>query len=266
MNISIVARSMGLFLSGLAIAFAASCDDGGTGRTAGDGGDDSTTSGDPTSTSSTGASSSATGGGGSAPTTLSMIDNMEDGDGSIIADASRKGAWYTYNDETVGATQVPAVKTPFTMTAVSPPRDGSTVAANTTGSGFTTWGAGFGFDLNNNGTTKSAYDASAYKGVSFWAKIGAGSAGAVRFNIGDKNTTPEAGVCAAGKCSDDFGKDLTLTGTWTKFDITFAEMKQVGWSTVILPAIEASGLYYVHFQAGAKATFDIWIDDIAFTQ
>jgi hypothetical protein len=256
---------VGVLLAGFAAVAAGACDDGGSSTDGAGGDDDSTT----TVTSTGPGSGGGSGTGGGAPVSASVIDNMEDGDGSIHNDAGRVGAWYTYNDATATGTQTPVVMAPFTMTAISPPRDGSGFAASTKGSGFDTWGAGFGFDLNNSGGTtakKSPYDASKYTGVSFWAKIGAGSVGAIRFNIGDKNTSPDGGVCATGKCDDDFGKNLTLTESWQKFDITFAEMKQVGWSMVALKSIETTALYSVHFQAGAKAKFEIWVDDIAFTQ
>ncbi|HVK64917.1 MAG TPA: hypothetical protein VM694_10595, partial [Polyangium sp.] len=60
----------------------------------------------------------------------------------------------------------------------------SAYGANTKGSGFTEWGAGFGFDLNNDGLTKKAFNGSQFAGIQFWAKIGSGT-GAVRFNVGD---------------------------------------------------------------------------------
>lgn len=264
MSISIFARSMGVLLSGAVTLSVASCDEGsGESGAGGGGGNDGPTTASSSVSGSASSTSGGTGTGGGSSGKESLIDNMEDGEGSILAAEGRKGAWYIYNDETMGATQEPAM-VPFTMAKVDPPRDGSTYAANTKGSGFTTWGAGFGFDLNTTGMTKSPYDASKYAGISFWAKVGKGASGAVRFNIGDKNTAPAGGVCAPGKCDDDFGQDLTLTESWQKIEIKFADMKQVGWSMATLPAIEKSALYSVHFQSSKSLTFDIWIDDIAF--
>src|SRR5690349_9264895 len=73
-----------------------------------------------------------------APGAVDMIDDMEDNDGSISPVNGRVGAWYTYNDLTMGATQVPKQGDPFTMTAGG--RDGTGYCANTHGSGFTLWG------------------------------------------------------------------------------------------------------------------------------
>jgi hypothetical protein len=87
-------------------------------------------------------------------------------------------------------------------------------------------------------------------------------------NFGDKNTTPEGGVCdaAGGKCSDDFGAGITLTEDWQQFTLKFADQAQVGWSMVVLPKLDTSALYAMHFQTGAMSKFDIWIDDLAFVE
>src|SRR5690349_13535811 len=110
MNTSIVTRSLGASLASAIVIAAAACDDGGRSSSgsgsSGDGG-----SGPTGSSSSSAASSSGAGGSSGA---ASLIDNMEDGDGSIAADAGRKGAWYTYNDETATGMQTPVVKSPFT--------------------------------------------------------------------------------------------------------------------------------------------------------
>jgi hypothetical protein len=184
---------------------------------------------------------------------------MEDQNGSIL---SMNGAWYTYNDETMGATQAPTVGDPFMMSKVSKPNGASQYAANTTGNGFTTWGAGFGFDFNTDGVTKKAFDASQYAGITFFALAASGTT-SIRFNVGDSQTTPDAGNCGM-TCSDDFGSNVTLTADWQQFVIRFSEMTAVNWSKQNLTAVNKAGLYSVHFQASQNTTFDIWIDDISF--
>lgn len=265
MNNGIFIRSMGFLVAALAVAAFSGCDEGKGGGTGGsDGGSSDGGTGNTTNPGTGGAGNTMSTGGQPPAGDLSMIDDMEDADGSILATEGRKGAWYTYNDETPGATQMPEVMTPFEMAPINPPRGQSAFAARTNGSGFTTWGSGFGFDFSNDGVAKGAYDASAYKGISFWVKVGAGATGSIRVNLGDKNTTPEGGVCATGKCSDDFGKDIVATEEWKRFDILFSDMAQVGWSMVLLPSVEKSALYALHFQTGVDKTFDIWIDDVAF--
>ena len=85
------------------------------------------------------------GGGESGPVSGDLVDDLEDGDDAILDDGGRRGGWYTFNDETDG-TQSP----PGTGFVPSPGGAGdSAYAAGTSGGGFTEWGAGMGFDLNN---------------------------------------------------------------------------------------------------------------------
>jgi hypothetical protein len=48
-------------------------------------------------------------------------------------------------------------------------------AATTSGTGFTVYGAGMGFDFNNTAAKSCPYDASAYTGIKFYAKANAGN-------------------------------------------------------------------------------------------
>jgi len=196
-----------------------------------------------------------------------LIDDMEDGDGSILAASGRIGAWYTYNDATPTAIQKPPAMTPFTMEAGG--RDGKGYAAAMSGSGFTVWGAGMGFNLHDpgdgmNGSAKITYDASAYSGIAFWAKAGPGSVTSLRVNVSDKNTDPAGAVCApADKCNDHFGKDIHLTEAWTLYTMTFAELLQLGWGQSF-SSLDIAHLYAIQFQVAKGVTFDVWLDDVAF--
>jgi hypothetical protein len=200
------------------------------------------------------------------PGASDMVDDMEDNDGSIISVNGRVGAWYTYNDLTTSATQVPKQGDPFTMTPGG--RDGTGYAANTHGGGFTVWGAGFGFNFKDpgdgdGGSAKSTYDASAYSGIAFWAKTGPGSDKGLRVNVSNKDTDPAGGTCApVEKCSDHFGSPLTLTAEWVKYTLPFAKMAQSGWGQSVAK-FDVSTLYAVQFQVGKGATFDISVDEVA---
>ncbi|WP_437924135.1 carbohydrate binding domain-containing protein [Sorangium sp. So ce291] len=279
-------HGLNLALCGLAVAAFVACgDDGGEGSGGAGGGSGSTTSGtgnpttttttgttDPTTTSTTSSSStttSATTGTGGGPQSIELIDDMEDNDNAILAEGGRVGYWYTFNDETAGATQNPPPdpegtgETPFTMTALDPARSQSTTAARSWGSGFETWGAGFGFDLNSPEGAKAAYDASAYTGITFWAKVGAGSVKSATVMISDPGTDTAGTVCTT-EC-DKWQKTLALTEEWQQFTIPFAELKQGGWGT---PAgtdqIDATQLYSIQFQVGVAPEFDVYIDDLGF--
>jgi len=190
---------------------------------------------------------------------------MEDGDGSIPEAEGRVGAWYSYNDGT--GTQTPADGADMTMTAIQPARGQSAFAASSNGSGFTDWGAGFGFDLNNAGTTRATYDASRFTGISFWAKAGAGSTTKMRFTIADDETAPDGGICqeALAECDDHFGANVILSEEWQNFSYRFSDLKQDGFGKAF-PALKPDKLYGIQFEAEATVTFDFWIDDIAFVE
>jgi hypothetical protein len=218
--------------------------------------------------------SSSTGSSGapcSGPGTVGWIDGMDDGDGKIDPTDGRKGSWYTFNDATAGATQTPAAKTPFTMTAIPAsapaPLAGHTMAANTFGSGFDAWGAAMAFDFNNDGITYGSYDASKFQGVCLWARVGpkADAGGrTIRLRFLDANTTPQGGVCdpspssGPNQCYDGFGADLALTPTWQVFILPWSSLAQQGWGKVA-PAIAADKLYSLDFDTGASDAFDTWV-------
>lgn len=194
----------------------------------------------------------------------SMIDDMEDNDASINAIDGRTGAWYSYNDETAGATQTPPAKTPgFPMVPAG--RGDSTLAAQTTGSGFTKWGAGIGFDLNNDGTTKHGYDASQYTGITFWAKAGPDGISTLRVNVQDAQTAPEGAICttSAKGCDDHRGSGVALTKEWKQFTLPFASMKQLNFGEQY-PTFKTDQLFAIQFQVGANVKFDYYLDDVGF--
>lgn len=215
-----------------------------------------------------GGSSAGSGGSGNAPTgATDLITDLESG--PTFSSGGRSGSWYVYNDKTAAGMQTPTVGTDFKPDAVMPARSGSTFAAHTSGSGFTVWGAGMGFDVNNpGGTAKKVYDASAYSGITFWAKGTASKA--VRMNIPTKDTSPEGNLCNmtdAGDsvCNDHFGTTLTLTADWTQQTVDFAN--DLAQSHFGPPAdFKPSEIYGVQFQVGPGATFDFWIDDVAFVK
>jgi hypothetical protein len=194
----------------------------------------------------------------------SLITDVERSDGSIITCPGRVGHWYTYNDGSAAGTQFPASGGVFTPTAIPGGRGTSLHAARTTGSGFTTWGAGMGFHLNE-GTlgTRLLYDASGHTGFSFWAKAAAPMS--IWVDLPDVDTDPAGGVCApAAKCNDHFGKTITLTTTWTLYTINFSELHQVGWGEVVTKGFDPMHMYAIEFLVGPSATFDVWVDDVSF--
>ncbi len=190
-----------------------------------------------------------------------MIDDLEDGDPLILAADGRRGAWYTYNDETEGAEQLPP--TPFEPTAGGP--GSSLFMAQTSGTGFTLWGAGVGVDLNNEGDPdggdgmRMMYDASAHQGIVFHAR--GNTAIRVKLLVDAVVPLDTGGSCAAD-CEDAHGKIVPLSEEWQQFTVGFDEAFQEGWGTAA--TFDPATLISVQFQVSAGSDFEFALDQIGF--
>lgn len=197
-----------------------------------------------------------------------MIDNLEDGDDVIIDAAGRVGAWYTYNDESAGGVQTPSGDE---FTPESGGAGGSAYAATMTGSGFTEWGAGMGFDLNNPGDdsggagTKGLWDGSAFTGIAFRARgtvpvrLALVTAAVVPVEFGGDCTPSEA---EGEECDDAHGRTFTLSDEWTQYLVPFDQATQGGWG---LPAeFDPKTLTGLQFSVETGGDFEVSIDDIGF--
>jgi endoglucanase len=188
------------------------------------------------------------------------IDDSEDNNNQVAMKKGRSGYWYTFMDK-AGSTMTPAAGGTFTMSPGG--ANGSGYAAHVSGkvgTGQVVY-AGVGFNFVD---PKGPYDATAYKGISFWAK--AGSAGTkVRLKVPDGDTDPDGKVCTA--CFNDFGADLELTTTWTQYTVPFAGMAQLqGWGEPHPAGLAPGKLYGVQWQVSTPgAAYDVWVDDVAFT-
>jgi len=192
-----------------------------------------------------------------------MISDAEANSNQTNPIKGRGGYWYTFVD-TAGSTVTPTAGSlggTFTMTPGG--ANGTKFAARMQGSigGGDIVYAGMGLNFVD---PKGQYDASAYKGISFWAKKGAGT-GNIRLKVPDKNTDPDGKVCS--ECFNDFGMDLALTEQWQQYTIPFASMKQMkGWGNPLKSEIDPKTIYGMQFQVNEKGqTFDVWIDEIQFT-
>ncbi|HEV8548595.1 MAG TPA: hypothetical protein VGQ57_06195 [Polyangiaceae bacterium] len=206
-----------------------------------------------------------------------VIDDMEDGDAYILAAAGRYGGWWTDGDATTGASMVPAQWSLSNRLAapelLPEPRCGSLHAMHVTGQGFTDWGAVLGADLVE-GTTPNGdsrvlpYDASAYQGVEFYARIGDTSIGTLRYQVSDVNSQPEGGRCTlnggtSDGCYDSFGVAINLDTTWRHYKIPFSGLSQQNFG---LPAdgVVSNAVYQITFDFPASSVFDFWMDDLKF--
>ncbi|WP_433927211.1 hypothetical protein AB3662_29435 [Sorangium cellulosum] len=194
------------------------------------------------------------------PPCTALLDDLEDGDSAILTCEGRVGSWYTYNDGTRSGTQTPLPGRPFVPVS---PGHASEHAAHVAGSGFTTRGAGMGFDLNlAPGGAKLSYDASAYAGLTFWAKAAAPTH--IYVNLPDRNTDREGGVCEGSGCGDHFGEGLDLTTEWAQYTVMFSILSTDGWGVPAPPAFDAAHAYSVEFHTAKSTVFDMLVDDIAF--
>ena len=187
-----------------------------------------------------------------APTT-DVIDDVEDGDLNlpIPTRAGRVGNWYAYGDGSgVVAVDVATINRGAT----------SVKGLHTKGKDFTNWGSGIGVDLNN-ASSKSAYDASAYSGVTFWAR--AASSTSFTVSLPDVDTDQAGGNCTS--CAHHYYKAFTATTDWQRFTLKFSELSlEAGGAPTPVPAFKASGMFSVLFRFNPGLSYEMLIDDIAF--
>jgi hypothetical protein len=197
------------------------------------------------------------------PLVEELIDNMEDNNNAIPLTKGRSGTWSVSHDDSPGGVQMP--ENPFTMTAITG-RGASVRAAYTAGHGFAVWGAQLLVQLNQKGTSaKAPYDASAYAGISFWAKVSAAHLATVRVRVPDLNSDPAGAVCAASGCNDHHqSAPVTWTTEWQKYTYYFAtDLVQTGFGTPIGP-LDAAHIYEIQFTVTDAQAFEFWIDDLSF--
>ncbi len=105
------------------------------------------------------------------------------------------------------------------------------------------------------------YDASAYSGLTFYARVGANTQTEVRLNVTTLQTLPQGGICKM--CYDSFGKTLSLGTEWKQIALTFAELSQRGFGDPVA-SFDTAHVYTIDFGLLGPLPFDLWIDDIAF--
>ena len=190
------------------------------------------------------------------------IDDCEDGQNQVKVQKGRNGYWYTFLDK-VGTTITPPAGKTFIMSQGGP--NGSMYTARMMGKVSATGDplyAGMGFSFTN---PKGQYDASAYTGVSFYAKVGPSAIKAVRLKVPDVSTDPDGKICT--ECFNDFGADLTLTDQWKQYIVPFSDMSQMeGWGNPHPKGVDKTKLYGMQWQINAPgADYDLWVDNVAFT-
>lgn len=196
-----------------------------------------------------------------------LIDDLEDGNGALPLISTRNGSWWISTDTSGGIIEPPAEAAPPAERILGG-RCESEYAMRVTGSGFTDWGAvltaGFRYT-----TEVSSIDASAYRGVRFWARVGEDHTAPVRVQFQDSHSEPNGGQCNAesmgtDQCYDGFGTALTTIGSeWQQFEIDFSTLGQRGFGFQA-DAIDTTMLYTIEWNLDPNGTYDLWIDDVWF--
>lgn len=182
----------------------------------------------------------------------------------------RVGYWFTYNDETTTAMQLPAANASGAIAGEKMGKGGADdCAMHTSGEGFSKWGAGVGFSLHQSGATLCAFDASVFTGVKFYAKGTATGTRGEGYLAAPNTIRVRFKMSAVSLGDDDFGAWCTLTPDWTQCTVPFAMLKQEGFGKA--GTFNPKAIEQIMFQAAKEGElpetsvdFDFWIDDVTF--
>jgi hypothetical protein len=196
-----------------------------------------------------------------------LIDDLEDGNGSLPLIATRNGSWWISTDMSAGTIEPPPDAAPPAERILGG-RCESEYAMRVTGSDFTVWGAvltaGFRYT-----TDVAPIDASSYRGVRFWAKVGESHTSPVRVQFQDSNTQPVGGKCnpdgtGTDQCYDGFGTTLSsINGEWQEFELEFSTLTQRDFG-FHADTLDTANVYDIEWNFDSNTTFDLWIDDLWF--
>jgi hypothetical protein len=191
-----------------------------------------------------------------------MIDDMEDGEGSICESQGRSGHWWVDSDST-SEHLTPGKNVSFEPTRIADGSRGtSRYAAHFSGFGFTDYGAVMGLDLNAHGSGRDVLDATNMTGVKFWMRSDVPVK--VLFDIPETEDARFGGWCsntAAQNCFNHFAFQITAPSPeWTEYEVPFAALRQLAGSATWNP----KQLLGIQFSVGPGAPFEVWVDDIRF--
>jgi hypothetical protein len=183
-----------------------------------------------------------------------MIDDFEDGDSRLLKLDKRAGSWVTFGDGT--APQLPRLGVAFDANRIPGGRGASQFGLHASGGTFKQWGTVLSAEL----TPRRCYDASAYAGISFWAR------GKARLRVGVKMTQVVAedfGGSCLKDCFDGHGTERALTHDWQHYEVRWEELTQKGFGPPL--PFDPHSLMAVEFAMPAHApAFDYWLDDVSF--
>jgi endoglucanase len=180
-----------------------------------------------------------------------LVDDFEDGDTNILPTDGRQGRWFAFDDGSAGTRSEPTVKPGGARDSAS--------AICIDGDGFTTWGGAIALDLKAPTNARELYDASAYTGISFWAR---GLPTRYRAMIVDKFSDPVPALCSG--CYDHFQAPFTPSDEWQEYAFSWQQLKQQGFGDM-QPSVCASEVFALQFQWPTNTMFELCLDEVAFT-
>ena len=191
-----------------------------------------------------------------------MIDDFETGDLKLNPIAGRMGSW-------VGVSSTPAATWSAEASTKCVAR-GLHSGHLTSTTPMPNYPVNFNAVLIEPFMEANGWDASAYRGFSFWIAAGPTALPPIETPIGvtTVDTVAGGGICSApgGVCGDYYAipqKDrIQLTRNWTRHVIMFDDLVQYGFGIPQVPVLNRSKL--VSIMIWPQAQFDIWIDDVRF--
>ncbi|HMI85410.1 MAG TPA: glycosyl hydrolase family 8 [Polyangiaceae bacterium] len=214
------------------------------------------------------------------PATADLLSDFEEGQGVVVAQGGRNGSWYTFADMVGTAPPTPnpvAGMLPAEAVPTGEQAMCSKYALHSTATGHPSY-VGVGATFLASGTTRSAVDFSAYDGVSFRIKAGAGSQ-AVLFELLTKENQPPANGGTAAGPADQFNTRSVLLSAvpsaWTTIQIPFGLMgprnlpsaQCVAGTFCEAPRLNRASMLGLQFSVYDQfppdsGGYDLWIDDV----
>jgi hypothetical protein len=220
-----------------------------------------------------------------APTAL--VTTVETAD-AAFSNACIHGQWFlqalngTTNPVAVGQPDDRAPVVPTSIVIGTNPLDpSSTFAVHVTGSGQQNSGTTFSFaqltaSLNAPSSQQlGSVDVRAYTGVQFYAIVNTGTTGA-RLTVGNLYTDPIGKLCTTTpgqptSCFDHPGAQLAITTTWTRYQIAFADLKQIGFGNPSPTGANfpRNAITLLKWDIGVPPSgptpaWELWVDDLTF--
>jgi hypothetical protein len=186
----------------------------------------------------------------------------------------RNGSWFSYHDATgdggVSLSATPALGGCGGISLCAFHIDGPIPAD---AGGFSIYGAGCGFDLNDNASgTATNYDLTPYTGIQYWAKGTINGTRGPGFAASPQTIHLKI-VTATNRDGDDYGAYCQMIDPtiWTLCSVAFSALTRDGFSTTPDPAtdtFDANQAQKVQFEfslaTGGAVSFDAWIDEVSF--